>query len=251
MAGPGEIALIRGLNYLSESQAAIAHNLANVTSTGFKRRIPVASPMDQEFNELLEGRFPTTRYTEVCDLSPGSPTATGNSSHMTIQSGQFLKVLRADGRMFFSRAGELQLNHDGDLVTTADHRILDGDHRPISFQRVDSDWALNRMQISPAGEISVRDNNTEVTVGRIAVFEVPDTTKLSPVGDGLYSYPDIGKVTASPTDKIVQGALEQSNVDPVTELVDMIAAQRGFQASMGALTTLGRIKEAYITSLAR
>lgn len=251
MSGLGEIALIRGLNYLSESQAAIAHNLANVTSFGFKRRIPVAEPVGQDFNEVLEGRYPTTRYTEIYDLSVGTPNPTGNASHMAIQAKQFLKVQSDDGRMFFSREGQLQLNNQRELVTTSGHRILDREHQPILFQTVDDDWALSQVKISPAGEITVHKNNEEISLGRVAVFEVPDVRRLSPAGDGLYSYPDIGKIRATPTDKIVQGALEQSNVEPTKELIDMIIAQRGFQASMGALRTLGRIKEAYIASLAR
>lgn len=251
MGGLGEIALVRGLNYLSESQAAIAHNLANATSPAFKRRIPVAESFDQGFNEVLRGQQPSTRYTEVQDLSLGKPNPTGNASHMTIQALQFLKVRADDGNMFFSREGHLQLNKDRELITSGGHRILDEDHQPILFQSVDNDWSLGQVKISPSGEITVRENNNEVRLGRLAVFEVSDPARLSPAGGGLYSYPEIDKVRATPTDKIVQGALEQSNVEPTKELIDMIVTQRGFQASMSALSTLGRIKEAYIASLAR
>jgi len=251
MTGLGEIALVRGLNYLSESQAAISHNLANVTSHGFKRRIPVAESMGQDFNEVLEGRYPTTRYTEIYDLSLGTPNPTGNASHMTIQAEQFMKVQGDDGKMFLSREGQLQVNGNRELITTGGHRILDEDHQPILFRTVDNDWALSQVKISPSGEITVREDDQEVRLGRLAVFEVPDTAQLSPAGDGLFSYPGIETLRNTPTDKIVQGALEQSNVEPTKELIDMIMAQRGFQASMGALTTLGRIKESYIASLAR
>lgn len=251
MAGLGEIALIRGLNYLSETQAAIANNLANVTTRGFKRRIPVAESVGQQFNQVLAGQVPSPRYTEVYDLSLGTPNPTGDKSHITIQAQQFLKVRRDDGRMFFSRDGQLQLNKDRELITSGGDRILDEDHQPILFQSVDNDWSLSQVKISPTGEITVRENNNEVRLGRLAVFEVPDTSKLSPAGDGLYSYPDIDKIKATTTDKIVQGTLEASNVEATQELIDMILAQRGFQASMGALSTLGRIKQAYITSLAR
>ena len=112
--------------------------------------------------------------------------------------------------------------------------------------------ALGRMKIRPNGQITITPANGEpIRVGKMAVFEVPDPEKLAPAGNGLFSYPGIGRIRSVPTDGIVQGALEQSNVEPTTELINMILAQRGFSASMKALTTLGRIKETYVTSLSR
>ncbi|MHC4078374.1 MAG: flagellar hook-basal body complex protein, partial [Planctomycetota bacterium] len=175
MSALGEIALIRGLNYLSESQAAIAHNLANVTSYGFKRRISVAEPIGQAFNDVLAGRYPTTRYTEVYDLSKGTPDPTGNASHVAIQAEQFLKVQGADGRMFFSRDGQLQVNNNRELVTSGGHRILDRDNQPILFQGDGTEAGLSQAKISPAGEITIQQDGKEARIGRLAVFEVPDT----------------------------------------------------------------------------
>ena len=105
MSGLGEIALIRGLNYLSESQATIAHNLANVSSFGYKRRIPLAQPIGQDFNTIREGSYPTTRFTEFLDWSLGNPNPTGNKNHISIQAQQFLKVQADDGSTFFTRSG--------------------------------------------------------------------------------------------------------------------------------------------------
>ncbi len=254
MSGLGEIALIRGLSYLSESQAAIAHTLANVTSVGYKRRIPIAKSIGQDFNEVLEGRYPTTRYSEFYDLSQGTPNPTGSSNHVALQGKQLLKVVAGNGSMFFTRNGQLQINSDRHLVTNGGHKILDDQGQPIVIQGVEStSAALGRMKINPNGQITIKPTNTdpEIRVGRMGVFEVPDPTQLAPAGNGLFSYPDIGRIRAVPTDTIVQGALEQSNVEPTTELINMILAQRGFSASMKALTTLGRIKETYITSLSR
>ena len=253
MSGLGEIALIRGLNYLSESQAAIAHNLANVSSFGFKRRISVAEPIGQSFNEVLEGRYPTTRYTEFLDLTLGTPNPTGNSNHIAIQGKQFLKVQADDGRKFFTRNGQLLITAKRQLVISTGHRLLNDEGQPITVQGAElAGAALGQMKISPAGVITINNKaGVEDVVARIQVYEVPDPQLLRAAGNGLLSYPGINNVRAQPTNNIVQGALEQSNVQPTKELIDMIVAQRGFQASMRALTTLGRIKETFITGLSR
>ena len=253
MSGLGEIALIRGLSYLSESQAAIAHNLANVTTFGFKRRIPIAKSIGQEFNEVLEGRYPTTRYSEFYDLSQGTPNPTGNSNHIALQGKQLLKVVAGDGRMFFTRNGQLQISSDRHLVTSGGHQILNQEGQPIIVQGAENAGAaLGRMKITPNGQITINPHNgLPIRVGQMAVFEVPDPEKLAPAGNGLFSYPNIGRVRAVPTNGIVQGALEQSNVEATTELINMILAQRGFSASMKALTTLGRIKETFVASISR
>lgn len=249
MSALGEIALVRGLSYLSESQATIANNLANVSSLGFKRRIAVARPIGQSFNEMLEGRYPTTRFTEFVDWSLGAANPTGMSNHIAIQDKLFLKVQAGDGSSYYTRSGQLQLNSQSELVLKSGHKILNDEGQPIRIPSAQDGTGLTDMKISPSGVIS--DGKSGLLLARLAVFKVPDSTRLAPMGNGLFRYPENDQVTPVATNKIVQGALEQSNVEPTKELIDMILAQRGFTASMKALTTLGRIKETYVTSLSR
>ena len=88
-------------------------------------------------------------------------------------------------------------------------------------------------------------------VGSLGVYEIPDRSALRAHPGGLFEYQGTTPPIASKTAEIVQGALEQSNVQPTNELINMIAVQRSFQADMKALTTLGKIKDSYVATFNR
>ena len=73
----------------------------------------------------------------------------------------------------------------------------------------------------------------------------------APIGGGNYAYTGTERLTLAQTNAVRQRFVERSNVDTMTEMVQMISNQRGFQSSMGALTTLGRIQDSYTNVFSR
>ena len=73
MTSYAETALVRGLAFLSETQASLAHNLANLDSTGFKRQSAVAKTETSRFQSVLDAELPTVSFAQTIDWTPGSP----------------------------------------------------------------------------------------------------------------------------------------------------------------------------------
>ena len=151
MADYAENALIRGLHFLAENQATVAHNLANVSSNGYKRRIAVAAPTTGNFNDVRTN--PAERFTEALDWSLGSLNITGNRAHLAIKGEQFLKVSNpTQTKTWFARPNHLLVNESRQLVTQSGHLILGAGDQPITID--DSEGSsLADMKIAPNGLI--------------------------------------------------------------------------------------------------
>ncbi len=251
MASLAEVSLVRGLNFLADSQSTISNNLANISSSTYKRRLPVTESSGQSFSSFLNSSFPNTTFNQSIDWSVGSLNATGNQAHVALKDeNQFFKVLSGNGQEYYTRTGDLQMNAAGELVTRSGYRLLDPDNSPINMDSLIGDGSsdLSRMKISSTGQITL---NTNTAGAKLGVFAIEDKSGLKPIGDGLYMSTGNKEIPAVASNEVAQGSIEQSNVDSVSEMVAMIVNQRSFQSTMGALTTLGRIKDSYSSALNR
>jgi flagellar basal body rod protein FlgG len=104
VTGYGETALVRGLTFLAQKQAAIANNLANVDTTSFKRRAAVASSTGERFQSLLDQQLSAIDYVERNDMQRGILRETGNRLDVAIDGSQWLRVQDQAGRQR-ARAG--------------------------------------------------------------------------------------------------------------------------------------------------
>src|SRR5262245_6598977 len=130
MASYAETALVRALGFLSESQASIAHNLANVDSTGFKRCTALATGTTSRFQSVLDGELPTVGFAPAVDWTPGTVRVTGEASHVGIEGENnknvFFRVRGKSGELFYTRNGQLQLDDQGRVVAADGSRYVDG-----------------------------------------------------------------------------------------------------------------------------
>jgi flagellar basal-body rod protein FlgF len=242
----GEIALVRGLSFLSEKQAATAHNLANVDTTSFKRRSAIARESNQEFYSLLQKQLPTVSYEESSDLQRGILRETGNRLDVAIDGPYWLRVQDDKGGQYYTRNGQLQLNAQGNIVTRDGYMVLDQAGQVINVGA--GEEAPADLSISPNG--SIQNPVTGQTWGPLAVVSLPQPEALVPTGKGLYVDP-MGQKGTQAGDGVQQGFLEGSNVDSLQELVQMIAVERSFTATQKALTGMGRLQENLITNILR
>jgi flagellar basal-body rod protein FlgG len=228
---------------------AISNNLANANTTGFKRQ-------DAEFEDLMyqqqrtPGRLPdggmgptgvqiglgsrivaTPRY-----FSQGNIEQTGNPLDLAIEGRGFFAVTRPDGEIAYTRAGQMKLDAQGRLVTTAGMPL----EPPLNLP---SD-ALE-ISIGPDGKISVlQPNAKELTeVGQIQLVTFANPNGLRPIGHSLFEAtgssgdPQSGIPGVEGRGTLMQNAIEGSNVEVVTEMIDMIRVQRAYEMNSKIIST--------------
>ncbi len=246
MTNYGEMALVRGLAFLAEKQAATAHNLANVDTTSFKRRHAIAVDSKQDFQSVLQKTLPTITYAEQTDLQRGILRETGNNLDIAIDGPQWMRVQDGKGARYYTRNGQLQIGSDGRLLTRGGLTVLDQNNQPITINS--GETSPSQLSISPNG--TIQNPNTGQTWGPIAVVSLAKPDALVPAGRGLYVDP-LDQRGAQTGDAVQQGFLEGSNVDSLQELVQMISVERSFAATQKALTGMGRLQENLITNFLR
>lgn len=211
-------------------QAITANNLANVNTTSFKRdRMIVGSrppaPVEQGLpsyltvpilDEVAGGLRSGGGYT---DFRQGSLARTGKDLDVALRGEGFFRVLAA-GETRYTRDGRLDRDAEGFLVTAAGRRrVLDDADAPIHL-------AAGKVAINERGVIEV-DGQRQ---GRLGVVRFSDPDGLRKAGDNTYVADAKAEAIPTPT-PIVHGHVEASGVDPTRSLVDMITAQRTYEAS--------------------
>lgn len=203
---------------------AIAGNLANLSTPGYKRDIPAFSAQLQYLLDNPPGSQPAdtpmpefVQPTITIDLADGSLRRSDNPCDLALQGPGFLVVRTPDGEAY-TRSGALTLDPDGNLITHSGYPVL-GDGGPISV--TGDNW-----QVSAKGEVSVDG----AVVGRLRLVEIP-AESLRRIGDGLM----LSTGEPTPLDwtktEVRQGYLELSNANAMWEMVSLIAAMRTFEAN--------------------
>ncbi|MYM68518.1 flagellar basal-body rod protein FlgF [Pseudoduganella sp. FT55W] len=219
-----------GARHVMEQQATVSNNLANATTTGFRaqldtfRAVPVVS-------EGLPTRAFVVDSTVGSDWRAGPIQTTGRSLDIAIRDQGWIAVQSADGSEAYTRNGSLKITENGILQTTSGQTVI-GDGGPIT---VPPD---TNVSIASDGTVSVIDNNFQPgpanTLGRIKLVN-PDTKTLLRGDDGLFRIADGTVAQADANVRVVDGALEGSNVNPVDSMVNMISLARQFEMQMSLM----------------
>lgn len=208
------------------SMEVVANNIANMNTTGFKRE----SPVFEEHIVRVDAEGPFGRRKEPLsfvrdtlathDMSNGVLTTTGNQLDVAIEGDGFFTVATPEGDRY-TRNGNFGRDDTGRLVTSSGNPVLDDGGSEIVFAPEET-----QVTIARDGTIS-----TEQGVrGRLGVVAFENPQMLSPIGDSLWTT-DEPPLAAGDTTKVVQAMLEQSNVQPVVEMVRMIDIMRSYQSS--------------------
>ncbi|MBI3703692.1 MAG: flagellar basal-body rod protein FlgF [Rhizobiales bacterium] len=222
-------ALLIGLSRqvaLTRELDVVANNIANINTAGYKADGAL-------FEEYLSSAARTNhnqgRVSYVRDrgtwlnLSTGPIERTGNPLNVAIDGNAFLVVQTARGERY-TRNGALQINGEGQLVTSEGNAVL-GDSGPIVFQRTD-----NQVSISIDGNISVREGNskTDSLRGTLRLVAFDSAQQLQK--DGSSSFAAAGDAQPKPTktSRVLQGSLEKSNVVGVVEMSRLIEITRAY-----------------------
>jgi flagellar basal-body rod protein FlgF len=225
-----------GIMTNSYRQDVISNNLANSETSGFKRDVPA---FRQRMVAAQENRNPgdwsdplldgigggTFAQPNHIDFEQGGIEQTGSPLDVALQGDGFFGVDEG-GKMRLTRDGRFQLDRNGTLILTDGQRVLDQNGKPITLS-TDAPVTVDR-----TGHI-MQNGQVAATLG---LFDVPDKSKLTKLGNGLLDYPNTNQLTqATPT---VHGEhLESSNVDPTAELAELLDTQRQLEANANMIHT--------------
>jgi flagellar basal-body rod protein FlgF len=211
---------------LTRELEIITHNLANASTTGFKRRCNAFSKVLDKQQGNAETYSPgTIDLNSAFDFSQGTLTQTGRSLDFAVMGKGFF-VIETPAGPLYTRNGSFGTNENGLLVDSSGRPVA-GEGGPIT---VPVSVGLSQLAVSADGRISAGDIN----IGKIKVVDFGDNeSKLVPAGGNCFVMPDKDVQPATAENVIVkQGYQEASNVRIVDELVDMIMVTRLYEANM-------------------
>lgn len=239
--------MVRGLytsasGMINEQQKLdmISNNLANANTTGFKRDIYTSVPFKDVLTKRINDKSGNTIFPpSIGNLNAGVSVSeiytdftqsgfqkTDSSLDCAISGNGFFAVQGSGinaATKFYTRDGSFDLDKDSYLVTKEGNRVL-GKNGPI---KLNSNSVIN---ISSDGNITQNGS----VVDQLNLTSFNDTRQLRKSGDNLYTATAQAQNTPF-QGKIVQGAIEDSNVNTIKEMVAMITCMRGFESNQKAL----------------
>ncbi len=239
-----------GLDAQQTKMSVISNNLANASTSGFKRsravfedllyqnqRQPGAQSSQNTLysSGLMLGTGVRTVATEKL-FSQGAVAQTNNPMDLAIEGKGFFQVLMPDGSLAFSRDGSMQIDSQGQLVTPNGYLIQPTINIPPNTQSV---------TIGTDGTVSVTlpGASTSSQVGNVQLSDFVNPGGLQPIGNNLYlettssGAPQAGSPGLNGLGTLLQGYIEGSNVNVVEELVSMIETQRAYEMNSKAIST--------------
>lgn len=219
-----------GAREITRQQAAVSHNLANVSTHGFKQELSVARALPV-VGEGAKTRAFVLETTPRTDFTPGLIEQTGRALDVAIRGPGWIAVQGPDGREAYTRAGSLQVSQNGILQTASGLNVL-GDAGPLAAPP-DQEIAIAKdgtVSTIPLGQ----NLNAVATVGRLRLVNPPEAD-LVRGEDGLFRLRRGGPAAADANVNLVAGAVEGSNVNPAEALVSMISLARQFETQMRVL----------------
>ena len=217
----------------------VSNNLANVNTVGYKKQ-------DNTFWEMLVTRAGEPHRVgktlqETTDFSPGPLQQTGNNFDLAIGGRGFFRIQTPEG-VRYTRAGDFQLNNQGQLVTPNGHLLL-GEGGTVV--------------IEPDAEnvVITRDGGVWVDgrfANRITVADFNELDDLEKQGGNLFRIREGGGAEIEAAGfSINQGFLESSNVNSTEEMVDMIELYRIYESQQRAITTIDSINGQAVRSVGK
>lgn len=201
----------------------IANNIANMNTPGYRAQNMVFLEYIADPKKIEDELSMVIDHGHYQDTRPGPMRRTGNPLDVALQGPGWFGVQRGDETMF-TRAGNFQLNVNGEIVTGRGDLVAGEGGGPI---------------IIPAGskEIRIAEDGSVATeqgvVGRLMVMEFENQQDLEAVGDGLHRSPNEGQPATQ--SRVISGMVEGANVQPVVEMTRMIDVLRTYQSTQNML----------------
>jgi len=239
-----------GMNSMQHQIDVTSNNIANVNTTGFKQdRAEFQDLMYESLNYTAGQTTKTTvnptginvglgvRVSGVQkNFTEGDLKQTSNTLDLAIEGKGFFQITLPSGETAYTRNGAFKLNAEGSIVNASGY--------PLSPEIVVPSNVTN-LTIGKDGTVTATDPQTGdvVTLNQITLTDFINPAGLTPLGDSLFMKSNAsgdaleGNATENQFGSIQQGMIELSNVKLVNEMVDLITAQRAYEANSKAITT--------------
>ena len=251
-----------GLDAQNTQMAIIANNLANTNTTGFKSdRAAFQDLLYQNIRQVGAQSTQNTQYSTGLTLgtgvrivateknySQGSVTQTGGSLDLSISGRGFLQITMPDGSIAYTRDGSLTMDSQGNVVTASGYPLQPAITIPVGTQSltIGNDGVVTALSAT----------NKSTQIGQVQLADFINEQGMQPIGNNLLiesaasGAPQVGTPGTNGLGTLQQGALETSNVNTVTELVNMIECQRAYEMNSKAISTTDQMLQYLTTNLA-
>jgi flagellar basal-body rod protein FlgF len=214
------------------AQTVNNHNLANVSTTGFRADLAAFQSRAVDGTGFAS-RVYATNASVGWDSTSGALLTTGRDLDIAVNGPGWIAVQDADGREAYTRAGDLKIDPTGQLMTATGRPVL-GDGGPINVPPYTSIFFAADGSISVVAQGQGPD--TTSTVGRIKLVN-PAEADVQRGEDGLFRLKDGSDAPPDAAVRIGSGVLESSNVNTAAAMVNMIELARQFEMQVKAIRT--------------
>ena len=235
----------------------ISNNIANLRTTGFKKQTAAFQDLIYEHVRRV-GAQASDQGTIVPvgvdigggvktvgtprSMTQGTLSQTGNDLDLAMSGEGFFKILMPDGTFQYTRDGTFQMDNQGRVVTAQGNPVQPTITIPNNASGI---------SVSEQGQVSVTlpGSSTSSIIGQIGVTRFINKAGLQPVGSNQFTEtpssgpPQDGTANAEGYGKITQSSLEQANVDVVSEMSDLIAAQRAYEMNAKVISAADQMMQ--------
>ncbi|MDA9505645.1 flagellar basal body rod protein FlgG [Bradyrhizobium sp. CCBAU 11386] len=235
----------------------ISNNIANLRTTGFKKQTAAFQDLIYEHVRRV-GAQASDQGTIVPvgvdigggvktvgtprSMTQGTLSQTGNDLDLAISGEGFFKILMPDGTYQYTRDGTFQMDNQGRVVTAQGNPVQPTITIPNNASGI---------TVSEQGQVSVTlpGSSTSSIIGQLGVTRFINKAGLQPVGNNQFTEtpssgaPQDGTANSEGYGKITQGSLEQANVDVVSEMSDLIAAQRAYEMNAKVISAADQMMQ--------
>jgi flagellar basal-body rod protein FlgG len=250
-----------GLDAQNTQMAIIANNLANANTTGYKssraafqdllyqnvRQVGAQSTQNTQYSTGLTLGTGVRIVSTEKDFTQGSVTQTNGSLDVSIAGRGFFQITMPDGTLAYSRDGSFALDNQGNVVTATGYPLSPAITIPQGTQSV---------TVGADGIVTALSSaNKTTTIGQIQLADFVNEQGLQPTGNNLFiesaasGAPQVSTPGTNGLGTMQQGTLETSNVNTVTELVNMIECQRAYEMNSKAITAVDQMLDYVTTNL--
>lgn len=237
------------LGALERWQDAVAQNITSSQVTGFKRRaVQVAAEAKGEVlaepgarpdrGEGVSALYPQTRYSVV--YQNGENTPTKRELDLALAGDGFFTVRMPDESLGYTRAGEFRLDSDRTLVNSQGLPVLSDGGNPIQLLPQGGPPVINE-------DGTVRQG--DAVLGKLGIAEAASPQRLVPLAGGLFLADDSAGMRPVAKPLVQQGYLENSNVAPLREMVDLVSIARAYEANQRLIQNRDKLIEKTLDSL--
>ncbi|MCP3372715.1 flagellar basal-body rod protein FlgG [Bradyrhizobium cajani] len=235
----------------------ISNNIANLRTTGFKKQTAAFQDLIYEHVRRVGAQASDqgTILPVGVDIGGGVKTVgtprsmtqgtlsqTGNDLDLAMSGEGFFKILMPDGTYQYTRDGTFQMDNQGRIVTAQGNPVQPTITIPNNASGI---------SVSEQGQVSVTlpGSSSSSIIGQIGVTRFINKAGLQPVGSNQFTEtpssgaPQDGTANAEGYGKITQGSLEQANVDVVSEMSDLIAAQRAYEMNAKVISAADQMMQ--------